>query len=104
MYTQLQLRDSARPPVTLTTLQKMRASGEPIAALTCYDASFAVLLDEANVDQRGNLRQLISTQERDRQTNHRKRPVWVLFEEGMAEYMGTAFGRRGGEGQQCWSW
>jgi 3-methyl-2-oxobutanoate hydroxymethyltransferase len=50
MYTQLQLRDSARPPVTLTTLQKMRADGEPIAALTAYDASFAVLLDEAGVD------------------------------------------------------
>jgi 3-methyl-2-oxobutanoate hydroxymethyltransferase len=50
MYTQLQLRDSARPPVTLTTLQKMRETGEPIAALTCYDASFAVLLDEAGVD------------------------------------------------------
>jgi 3-methyl-2-oxobutanoate hydroxymethyltransferase len=50
MYTQLQLRDSARPPVTLTTLQKMREDGEPIAALTCYDASFAALLDEANVD------------------------------------------------------
>jgi 3-methyl-2-oxobutanoate hydroxymethyltransferase len=50
MYTQLQLRDSARPPVTLTTLAKMREDGEPIAALTCYDASFAVLLDEANVD------------------------------------------------------
>ncbi len=49
MYTQLQLRDSARPPVTLTTLNKMREEGEPIAALTCYDASFAVLLDEANV-------------------------------------------------------
>jgi len=50
MYTQLQLRDSARPPVTLTTLNKMRAEREPIAALTCYDASFAVLLDEADVD------------------------------------------------------
>jgi 3-methyl-2-oxobutanoate hydroxymethyltransferase len=50
MYTQLQLRDSARPPVTLTTLQKMRADGVPIAALTAYDASFAVLLDEADVD------------------------------------------------------
>jgi 3-methyl-2-oxobutanoate hydroxymethyltransferase len=50
MYTQLQLRDSARPPVTLTTLHKMREEREPIAALTCYDASFAVLLDEANVD------------------------------------------------------
>src|SRR5262245_52864549 len=50
MYTQLQLRDSARPPVTLTTLHRMREAREPIAALTCYDASFAVLLDEANVD------------------------------------------------------
>jgi 3-methyl-2-oxobutanoate hydroxymethyltransferase len=50
MYTQLQLRDSARPPVTLTTLAKMRAEGLPIASLTCYDASFAVLLDEADVD------------------------------------------------------
>jgi 3-methyl-2-oxobutanoate hydroxymethyltransferase len=50
MYTQLQMRDSARPPVTLSSLQKMREDGEPIAALTCYDASFAVLLDEADVD------------------------------------------------------
>ena len=50
MYTQLQLRDSARPPVTLTTLNKMRAERQPIAALTCYDASFAVLLDEADID------------------------------------------------------
>ncbi|HMA13086.1 MAG TPA: 3-methyl-2-oxobutanoate hydroxymethyltransferase [Steroidobacteraceae bacterium] len=50
MYTQLQLRGSARPPVTLATLDKMRADGEAIAALTCYDASFAVLLDEADVD------------------------------------------------------
>jgi 3-methyl-2-oxobutanoate hydroxymethyltransferase len=50
MYTQLQMRDSARPPVTLTTLAKMRADGVPIASLTCYDASFAVLLDEGDVD------------------------------------------------------
>jgi len=50
MYTQLQLRDSARPPVTLTTLARMRAEGEPIAALTCYDASYAVLVDEADAD------------------------------------------------------
>ena len=34
MYTQLQLRDSARPPVTLTTLANMKAKGEKIAALT----------------------------------------------------------------------
>jgi 3-methyl-2-oxobutanoate hydroxymethyltransferase len=50
MYTQLQLRDSARPPVTLATLHTMRAEGEKIACITCYDASFAVLVDEAGVD------------------------------------------------------
>jgi 3-methyl-2-oxobutanoate hydroxymethyltransferase len=50
MYTHLQLRDSARPPVTLATLHRMREAGEPIAALTCYDASFAVLVDEADTD------------------------------------------------------
>lgn len=50
MYTHLQLRDSARPPVTLATLDKMKADGERIASLTAYDASFAVLLDEAGVD------------------------------------------------------
>ena len=50
MYTHLQLRDSARPPVTLSTLHKMREDGEPIACLTCYDASFAALVDEADVD------------------------------------------------------
>jgi 3-methyl-2-oxobutanoate hydroxymethyltransferase len=50
MYTHLQLRDSARPPVTLATLHKMREEREPIACLTCYDASMAVLVDAANVD------------------------------------------------------
>jgi 3-methyl-2-oxobutanoate hydroxymethyltransferase len=50
MYTQLQLRDSARPPVTLTTLANMKAKGEKIAALTCYDASFASLVDESDAD------------------------------------------------------
>lgn len=50
MYTHLQLRDSARPPVTLATLDAMKQSGEKIAALTCYDASFAVLVDEADTD------------------------------------------------------
>jgi 3-methyl-2-oxobutanoate hydroxymethyltransferase len=50
MYTHLQLRDSARPPVTLSTLHKMREEREPIACLTCYDASMAVLVDEADVD------------------------------------------------------
>jgi 3-methyl-2-oxobutanoate hydroxymethyltransferase len=49
MYTHLQ-RDASRPPVTLATLAHMKAEGEKIAALTCYDASFAVLLDAADVD------------------------------------------------------
>jgi len=50
MYTQLQSRDSARPPVTLSTLAQMKARGEKIACLTAYDASFAALLDGAGVD------------------------------------------------------
>jgi 3-methyl-2-oxobutanoate hydroxymethyltransferase len=35
---------------TQGTLQKMRDDGEKIAILTCYDASFAVLLENAGVD------------------------------------------------------
>jgi 3-methyl-2-oxobutanoate hydroxymethyltransferase len=50
MYTQLQVRDSARPPVTIATLDKMKSQGERIACITCYDASFAALVDEADVD------------------------------------------------------
>jgi 3-methyl-2-oxobutanoate hydroxymethyltransferase len=50
MYTHLQLRDSDRQPVTLSTLDRMKADRQKIASLTCYDASFAVLLDEADVD------------------------------------------------------
>jgi 3-methyl-2-oxobutanoate hydroxymethyltransferase len=50
MYTQLQLRDSDRPPVTLNTLDQMKQRGEKIACLTAYDASFAALLDAAGVD------------------------------------------------------
>lgn len=41
---------TARKPVTLPRLREMRAAGEPIAMLTCYDASFARLLDAAGVD------------------------------------------------------
>jgi 3-methyl-2-oxobutanoate hydroxymethyltransferase len=44
MYTHLQLRG------TLSTLARMKADKQKIASLTCYDASFAVLLDEADVD------------------------------------------------------
>src|SRR6202046_4423727 len=50
MYTHLQQRDSERPPVTLNTLGQMKQRGEKIACLTAYDASFAVLLDDAGVD------------------------------------------------------
>ena len=49
MYKHLQ-RDAGRPAVTLTTLQRMKADGEKIACLTCYDASFAMLLDAADLD------------------------------------------------------
>ena len=41
---------SARKPVSLPRLREMRTTGEPIAMLTCYDASFARLLDTAGVD------------------------------------------------------
>jgi 3-methyl-2-oxobutanoate hydroxymethyltransferase len=50
MYTQLQLRGSARPPVNVATLGRMKAEGEKIASITCYDASFAALVDEADAD------------------------------------------------------
>jgi len=50
MYTQLQLRDSARPPVNVATLGRMKAEGEKISSITCYDASFAAVVDEAGVD------------------------------------------------------
>ena len=50
MYTQLQLRDSARPPVNVSTLQQMKEKGEKIAAITCYDASYGALVDAAGLD------------------------------------------------------
>lgn len=36
--------------ITLTTLKKMRSAGEKIAVLTCYDASFSSLLENAGVE------------------------------------------------------
>jgi len=40
----------ARKPVTMPTLHTMRAAGNKIAMLTCYDASFAALMDRCGVD------------------------------------------------------
>jgi 3-methyl-2-oxobutanoate hydroxymethyltransferase len=39
-----------RKPVTLRRLREMHATGEKIAMLTCYDAAFARVLDDAGVD------------------------------------------------------
>lgn len=39
-----------RKPLTLHRLREMHAAGEKIAMLTCYDASFARVLDAAGVD------------------------------------------------------
>lgn len=44
------LQESNRPKITVPKLQAMREAGEKIAMLTCYDASFAALLDRAGVD------------------------------------------------------
>jgi 3-methyl-2-oxobutanoate hydroxymethyltransferase len=41
---------AAVKPVTLPGLRDMRARGEKISMLTCYDASFAAVLDNAGVD------------------------------------------------------
>jgi 3-methyl-2-oxobutanoate hydroxymethyltransferase len=50
MYTQLEQRGHADPPINISTLRKMIEDGEPIACLTAYDASYAALVDAARVD------------------------------------------------------
>jgi 3-methyl-2-oxobutanoate hydroxymethyltransferase len=50
MYTQLEQRGMTEPPVNVGSLAKMKQSGEPIACLTAYDASYAALVDVAGVD------------------------------------------------------
>ena len=50
MYTQLQLRDSTRPPVNVATLHRMKEQGEKISSITCYDASYAALVDASGAD------------------------------------------------------
>jgi 3-methyl-2-oxobutanoate hydroxymethyltransferase len=44
------LQETSRPKVTVPKLQAMRDAGEKIVMLTCYDASFAALLERAGVD------------------------------------------------------
>lgn len=36
--------------ITIDTLHKMKANGEKIAMLTCYDASFSALMNQAGID------------------------------------------------------
>ena len=50
MYTHLQQEAREHPPVTLSTLAKLKASGEKIACLTAYDASFAALVDRSGAE------------------------------------------------------
>lgn len=42
--------NARKKAVTLHTLQAMRDKGEKISMLTCYDASFAALMDRSGVD------------------------------------------------------
>ena len=44
------LQEKARSAVTVPRLQAMREAGDKITMLTCYDASFAALLDRAGVE------------------------------------------------------
>jgi len=50
MYTQLEQRGMPEPPVNVSSLRNMKQQGEPIACLTAYDASYAVLVDAARTD------------------------------------------------------
>jgi len=50
LYGHLQERRPDEKPVTISTLAKMRADGQPIACITAYDASFANLVDIAGAD------------------------------------------------------
>jgi 3-methyl-2-oxobutanoate hydroxymethyltransferase len=50
MYTQLEQRGMPQPPVNVSTLRDKKEEGEPIACLTAYDASYALLVDSAGVD------------------------------------------------------
>lgn len=47
---QVNNHDRTRRPLTLSGLLEMHARGEKVAMLTCYDASFAALMDRCGVD------------------------------------------------------
>ena len=49
-YAQDNQNEARKKTVTIPALQAMRAAGEKIAMLTCYDASFATLMDHCGVD------------------------------------------------------
>ena len=42
--------ESAMPDITLTTLSKLKQTGEKITCLTAYDATFSKLVNEAGVE------------------------------------------------------
>jgi len=50
MYSQLEQRGMAEPPINISTLAQMKHDNLPIACLTAYDASFAALVDQAGTD------------------------------------------------------
>ena len=43
-------QNTARKPITLHRLRELHTSGEKLTMLTCYDATFARVLDEAGVE------------------------------------------------------
>lgn len=44
------LTNKPKPPVTLSTLAKYKKTGEKFSCLTCYDASFALAMQMAEID------------------------------------------------------
>ena len=49
-YLQEQESGARSKAVTIPALTAMRAAGEKIAVLTCYDATFAALMDRSGLD------------------------------------------------------
>ena len=46
----LTTEQKSKPPITLSTLNKLKANGETFSCLTCYDASFAHAMQVADID------------------------------------------------------